>query len=562
MKLCIALSLAIFSAVASATSPLPRIPSGWQAVGDTPRGTKIELVFAVKQQNLKLLEETVLAVSDPRSSLYGKHLSNEDVHAMVAPATESVQAVNAFLAAHGVSGASKTPNSDFIVAQVSVEKAEAMLAPKGIHFTEFRHPEGHIVHRLRVADADLTLPRNVRTSIDMVAPTNYVPTVRTLHRDIEAAEAPNALFNTPKVLRSLYNVGSTQGKGGKYKQAVTAFLDQTYSESSLQTFYKLFCGANQTFTCGQNSDATKVGLVGDETKGAGGTESMLDIEYIGATGAGVATEFWGFSGRNPYQKNDEPFLKWLYTVGNTSDADVPKLFSTSYGEDEDLIPQAWSERTNVEFQKAGARGISLLFASGDSGAAGDSGCGGKGNDLFVPQWPSGSPWVTAVGGTSGSSPEVVAGLSSGGFSNRWDRPSWQKNAVSAYLTSAKLPDKKHFNSTGRGFPDIAAQAVNFVVVQFGIPLPGVSGTSCASPTAAGVFGLLNDLRASANKSPLGFLNPFIYQNAASFNDITSGSNNGCGFSTPGYPAAKGWDAATGLGSPDYSKLSAAVKALP
>jgi len=77
-------------------------------------------------------------------------------------------------------------------------------------------------------------------------------------------------------------------------------------------------------------------------------------------------------------------------VSNTSDTEVPLLFSTSYGEDEDTISQAWAERTNVEFQKAGARGITLLYASGDSGAAGDNGCHGGGT--FVPQWPSASPW--------------------------------------------------------------------------------------------------------------------------------------------------------------------------
>lgn len=260
-------------------------------------------------------------------------------------------------------------------------------------------------------------------------------------------------------------------------------------------------------------------------------------------------------------------MKWLYAVGNTSDADVPKLFSTSYGEDEESIPLQWSVRTNAEFMKAGARGISLLFASGDSGASGDNGCDkdSKGNDLFVPQWPSGSPYVTAVGGTANFLPgqaETVAGLSSGGFSNRWKRPAWQKDATAKYLSSAQnLPDHKHFNDTGRGFPDIAAQAVDFIIVQFGIPLPGVSGTSCASPTAAGVFGLLNDMRAQQNKSSLGFLNPFIYANVGAFNDVTNGTNNGCGFSTPGFPAAPGWDAATGNGTPNFKKLAAAMAKL-
>merc|ERR1711966_470492 len=74
------------------------------------------------------------------------------------------------------------------------------------------------------------------------------------------------------------------------------------------------------------------------------------------------------------------------------------------------------------------------------------------------------------------------------------------------------------------------------------------------------FALLNNERLAAGKPPLGFLNPFIYQNAAAFNDVTSGKNNaGLG---AGFTAIKGWDAATGMGTPDYTKLLAAVQALP
>ena len=75
-------------------------------------------------------------------------------------------------------------------------------------------------------------------------------------------------------------------------------------------------------------------------------------------------------------------------------------------------------------------------------------------------------------------------------------------------------------------------------------------------------GLLNDGRVKAGKSSLGFLNPFIYQNAAAFNDITSGSNNGCGLFSKGFAAIPGWDPATGLGSPDFKRLSDAVAMLP
>merc|ERR1712046_542852 len=121
----------------------------------------------------------------------------------------------------------------------------------------------------------------------------------------------------------------------------------------------------------------------------------------------------------------------------------------------------------------------------------------------------------------------------GGFSDTFPRPSWQEDAVKGYLSSkdANLPESSYYNASGRGYPVVA-----------------------------GVFALLNNERLTAGKSPLGFLNPFIYQNAAAFNDVTSGTNN-AGFGA-GFTAIKGWDAATGMGTPNYEALAAAVKSLP
>merc|ERR1712107_15296 len=73
-------------------------------------------------------------------------------------------------------------------------------------------------------------------------------------------------------------------------------------------------------------------------------------------------------------------------------------------------------------------------------------------------------------------------------------------------------------------------------------------------TITGIFTLLNYLRMQNGGSPLGFLNPLIYENAAAFNDITTGSSNSCG----GWPAKAGWDAVTGVGTPDFAKLAQVV----
>ena len=170
--------------------------------------------------------------------------------------------------------------------------------------------------------------------------------------------------------------------------------------------------------------------------------------------------------------------------------------------------------------------------------------------------------MTSVGGTQGFAPEQAWTGSSGGFSNYYPAPLYQSSAVSSYLSSylsspSASANKGKFNASGRGFPDVSAQGTNFEVVVDG-SAEGVEGTSCASPTFASVISLLNDRLVAAGKSPLGFLNPFLYSAAgkAALNDVTSGSNPGC--STNGFPAKAGWDPVTGLGTPDFAKLLSAI----
>jgi len=514
----------------------------------------MELTFAVKQQGLQELTKHVLRTSDPSSPDYGEHLANDDVQRLTAPQPHHLQAVETFLRQKGLHPRRATPNGDFVVATVTITEAEELLSTR---YVTLVHNKGSQVSRVLEG---YQLPAEVAAAVDFVAPTTHVPDVRWSSNDEAAAQGANAsipdlsLFNSPKNLRSLYQVGSSEGKAASNKQAVTAFLNQGYSERSLKGFWLLMCGG---IHCGKGSPK----LVGDKTKGLPGVESMLDIETVTGVAGNVESEFWGFAGKSPDNPQNEPFLKWLMQLSSTSDADVPKIFSTSYGEDEGSWSLAAAQRLNVEFQKAGARGISLLFASGDSGPNCRDG-------KFRPNGPASSPWVTAVGGTSqgktwpkpGPDAETGVGLSSGGFSNYWPMPDWQKDAVAGYLKQSGVPDaaSKGYNTSGRAFPDISAQAVMFFVVA-GIPQPGVSGTSCASPTAAGVFTLLNDLRFQQGKSTLGFLNPFIYAHPEAFSDITTGAGRGsCGE----WPAKKGWDAVTGIGTPNYKALAEAVAKLP
>ena len=145
--------------------------------------------------------------------------------------------------------------------------------------------------------------------------------------------------------------------------------------------------------------------------------------------------------------------------------------------------------------------------------------------------------MTSVGATTQYNPEVAASLSSGGFSNVFSTPSFQESAVSDYLSWLGDTYSGLYNAQGRGYPDVSTQGVDFAIVLNGEVEP-VQGTSCSSPTFASVIALLNDELASAGKSRLGWLNPWLYANPDALNDITSGSNPGCG--TNGFYATSGW----------------------
>lgn len=222
------------------------------------------------------------------------------------------------------------------------------------------------------------------------------------------------------------------------------------------------------------------------------------------------------------------------------------------------------ESVNAVFMKAGAMGISILFASGDQGVCGREGCG-LFRKRFKPDFPGGSPYVTAVGGTdfvteSVVGPEKAWSNSGGGFSDTFPIPSYQASAVASYKTTATMPPAKLYNDTGRGYPDVSALGgqVNPYCVTTGGRFAGVAGTSAACPVVAGVFARLNGLRLAAGKSPLGFLNPFIYKNPTGFQDVTQGVNDEGKTSNYGFTAVVGWDPATGLGTPDYDALSKLV----
>lgn len=297
-------------------------------------------------------------------------------------------------------------------------------------------------------------------------------------------------------------------------------------------------------------------------------EANLDVQYVLGVAHPIPIVEYSTGGRGPLVPtadqpkppgSNEPYLEFLtYLVNQT---DLPQTLTTSYGEEEQSIPKEYALKVCDLFRDLGARGVSVLFSSGDSGPGNSCIRNTDNATFFNPTFPAGCPYVTAVGGTTGMGPERAVGFSSGGFSIYHAQPAYQQDAVSEYLSELGDTNKGFFNASGRGIPDVAAQGQGFSVIDKG-RLVQVSGTSASSPVFAGVVALLNAARASNGEPPLGFLNPWLYNNSAALQDIVTGAGVGCRgvapFGTTGafWNATRGWDPVTGLGTPKFDKLLA------
>jgi len=297
-------------------------------------------------------------------------------------------------------------------------------------------------------------------------------------------------------------------------------------------------------------------------------EANLDVQYITSIAEGATTWFWSIDATS-----QDPFTDWVYAVDNEPNA--PFVHSISYGGYE--YESTTMDSFNLELQKLGLRGMSVIISSGDDGVANYNARGDASQCGYNPSFPATSPFATAVGATQGpeSNSDEVACTSStgglittgGGFSTIFDRPSYQDKQVTNYLNIVSPQPYAGFNTKGRGIPDVAIMGHNYVIVDGG-QFEVESGTSASAPVFAGMITLVNNARLLAGKKTLGFLNQALYNlDSSIWNDITKGENNCCaGQAQPicckqGFTAAIGWDPLTGLGTPKFDKFLAALLAL-
>ncbi|EIW52208.1 family S53 protease [Trametes versicolor FP-101664 SS1] len=494
------------------------IPSSFLEIGLAPPDTVLNLRLALVQGNFPALEQALMDVSTPGSPLYGQHLSKEEVEALVAPKPETIAAVNTWLTENGIEASTVSPAGDWLQFAIPVSKANELL---GATFSVFNHtPSGRTVIRTLA----YSIPADLKGHVDLVHPTTsftpplhvpkltFIPREEIEERELNVSASCQSAI-TPACLQALYAIPSAPANVSSNTLGMSGFDEQFANEQDLGIFLETFrpdIPPSTTFNLltfdGGENPQNRPGILAD-----------LDVQYAIGLATNVPT-FFASVGPNNTDGADFGLLDLINATLVCSTP--PHVIVTTSGEDENALSANLQTNLCNAYAQLGARGISILFASGDGGVAGSQ---AQNCTTFLPTFPSNCPFVTSVGATTGVEPEVAANFSSGGFSNIFAQPSYQAAAVSRYLSELGNRNAGHFNRSG---PSVIA--------------------------------LLNDLFAQQGRTPLGFLNPLLYslQGTDAFTDITNGSNPGCG--TNGFPALEGWDAVTGLGTPNFTALSLAI----
>ena len=358
--------------------------------------------------------------------------------------------------------------------------------------------------------------------------------------ETRAAAAAAPVSYTPAQGASFYHFPAAAA--GTRRILAISELGGGFGASVLDTY---FSGLGMTTPCvtaaGVDGAANQPGK---DPSGAD-LEVLLDIEVAGAAAPG-AHQIVYFA-----PNTDRGFVDAVTTAVHASP--TPTVVSISRGQSEDSRTAQARTALDQAIADAAALGVTVCAAAGDNGSA-----DGMTDGRVHADFPAASPHVLACGGTSLQgdpatgiiAAETVwndgpgAGATGGGVSDAFSLPDWQ--------SPAGVPARAG-GGTGRGVPDVAGNAdpgTGYQVLVDG-KRTVLGGTSAVAPLWAALICRL----AQATGTSFGMMQSYLYAGvtagaaATGMRDITSGSNGA-------YAAGPGWDACTGLGSPDGTALLA------
>src|SRR5277367_2887194 len=514
----------------SARAALP----GGQDVGPTDPNQQIEVSVLLRRGSKpgEFPTAAQLGAEPPRKRMY---LSRKEFARLHGASTADLQKIRAFATEYGLKVVSEDAASRTVKLSGTVQ---AFNEAFGANLRRYQHSSG--TYRCRTGS--LTIPADLESVVEGVFGLDNRPQAKAHFRLRKNAPniRPRAAVASYSPLQVAKAYGFPTGASGAGQCIAVIELGGGYKDSDLANFF-----GNLGISTPKVTAVSVDGGTNSPTGQAGGAdgEVELDIEVAGAIAP--AAQIAAYFAPN----TDQGFIDAVTTA--VHDATLkPSIISISWGGPETSWTAQSRDALNSACQDASTMGVTVLAASGDNGSTDGTTDGSAAVDF-----PAASPFVIGCGGTkltiSGSAigseevwNELAAneGATGGGVSEAF--------ALPAYQSGAKVP-KAPNGFVGRGVPDVAGNAdpeSGYNVVVDGQQTV-IGGTSAVAPLWAGLLALINQ---SLGKN-VGYLNPLLYTKnvEATLHDITVG-NNGT------YSAGPGWDACTGLGTPDGAAMLAAL----
>ncbi|KND57076.1 Kumamolysin [Candidatus Paraburkholderia schumanniana] len=506
-------------------------PEGAKGIGACDPCEEIEVIVMLRRKDEAGFRQMMARIDAGEEP--AQVVSREEFDKRFTASEEDIDKVKAFAKQYGLTVVRAETETRSVVLKGTIDQFQKAFDVK---LERFQH---HNIGEYRGRTGPVNVPEDIDEAVTAVLGLDSKPQARPHFRfrpPFRPARGMTPASFTPVDLARLYDFPDGDGAG----QCIAIIeLGGGYRAADLFAYFsKLGVKAPQVVAGGV--DNAKNAPTGNPNGPDG--EVTLDIEIAGAIapGARIAVYF--------APNSDAGFVDAVNRALHDP-ANKPSVISISWGGPESIWSSQSMSAFNDVLQSAAALGVTVCAASGDSGSS-----NGVGDGADHVDFPASSPYVLGCGGTSlsasatGITQEVVwndgdQGGAGGGVSDVFARPVWQqglsvmRNGMRAVLAK-------------RGVPDVAGDAspqTGYEVLIDGEETV-VGGTSAVAPLWAALIARINAI----NASPAGFVNPKLYTMKTAFRDITQGNNGS-------FSAAAGWDACTGMGSPDGAKIAAALK---
>ena len=524
-------------------------------------GESVDIVLGLNLRNEAQLDQYLHDLHTPGSPHYKQFLTSAQFAAQYAPTDQQVASVVAHLRQAGFVNIVVAPNRLLVSASGTAATVKSA----------FR----------------TTLKRFTRNG-------------RNVYANTDAAQVPNAISGIVGAVLGLQNVELMHTGAGSKPQGNTSNLTIPAGASAVPhypTEFSSLYGGDGTPTASQ----TTVGIIseGDLSQTVSDLNTFAANNGLGTISSSVVqtgpsgSSYTDTSGTVEWNLDSQSIvgaaggsvkqvvfyvapsmsLTAITAAYNKAVSDnVAKVINVSLGVCESSAYSTGSQATDdTIFKQAIAQGQTFSVSAGDHGAY-ECASGTPSRSTYTVSEPATSPYVIAVGGTT-----LFTNTSTNAYNSEivWNDPSWQPGTVwstgggySKYEAAPSWQSSSLTGSTKRALPDVGFDAdlrTGAILVVNGQTsdtlwgsgyLNNEGGTSLAAPIFTGIWARLQ----SANNNALGFPASSIYKyfptNAALLHDVTSG-NNGSG--TYGYKAKAGWDATTGFGSVNISKLNTFIQ---